>query len=335
MFDGPNRFLNSEQCTWWNRVGRLSSTILLIALIVSFLLYSFVDSTLKIGSDTAGNIASLYRVHFWTILLAFSLIAYSTLIVGAIAYYKKARLLNEDHLIWRQIKTASGLLGLYVVVFSIYLPLAGLFTSEFITAAVVWITISVAILGWIISYQITSIRDQETRKHTAITERKNHTLNVLLQSRISDTFQQKLEKANSVYPRGANIPLITSATPKLQAMLKHPGFITSTGIITIPGGQELDITDDDLKQAKAIEAIIYILNYYEFLSVGVTKDDIDEKLLYECLSGIFKSLNQRSKNLIDYSVSIAGEGVFEHFTSINASWDNGRYLKTGEQIVRN
>ena len=64
----------------------------------------------------------------------------------------------------------------------------------------------------------------------------------------------------------------------------------------------------------------------------MVKDDIDEKLLFECLSGIFTSLHQRAKYLMEHSISVAGSGVFEHFRAISEAWSQGKSLKTGEDI---
>jgi hypothetical protein len=73
--------------------------------------------------------------------------------------------------------------------------------------------------------------------------RKQHTMNLLLQSRLSTEFNKHVNAIRNTFPDGS------------------------------------EITYENARKSEAFESVRYILNYYEFIAVGLKHRDLDERLL--------------------------------------------------------
>lgn len=135
-----------------------------------------------------------------------------------------------------------------------------------------------AISGWIATSWI-ALRNAK----------RQHTMNVLLQSRLSTAYQQRMKDAITIYP----------ATPKLTYV------------------KNLDWEDDTKKDA--IEGIKYLLNYFEFITIGIKNGDLDEKTLNQSLSVILNTLVNISDEYIKYAQGKSPE-VFKELLWLNDRW---------------
>lgn len=112
-----------------------------------------------------------------------------------------------------------------------------------------------ALSGWIVA-AIIALRNST----------KQHTINTLLQSRLSTAFNEKAKE-----------------------LTKHfPGKTAVT---------EADLTDPT--KLEGIQAIKYLLNYHEFIAIGISQRDLDESLLKESIQGIVAGLYDRSRVYIE------------------------------------
>lgn len=115
-----------------------------------------------------------------------------------------------------------------------------------------WITYAgafVALLGWL------------TREFFALrTLRKQHTVSVLLQSRMSAAFNERHKAMLKVYPA------TTGVTPVAYNDWQDP------------------------QKIEAIEALKYLLNFYEFIAIGIRNGDLDEDYLFKSLKSIVSNL---------------------------------------------
>ncbi len=106
-----------------------------------------------------------------------------------------------------------------------------------------------AATGWVVTSMV--------NLHNA---RRQHTVNVLLQSRLSQAYQQRLRDVVEKFP----------VTPKVT---------------------RLKMGDWDFPEnAVAIDGVKYLLNYFEFVAVGIRTGDLDEKTLKMSLRGILITL---------------------------------------------
>lgn len=121
-------------------------------------------------------------------------------------------------------------------------------------------------------------------------ERKQHTVNILNSSRMSSVYQEHLRLATDKY----NDPYkhVTEADVKLYTEWRK-------GSITIDFSSEEAKVKKDINTIRAIQSVMYLLNYYEFVAAGVFSGDLDEEYLYATIAGISTNLVNYSKPLID------------------------------------
>lgn len=117
-------------------------------------------------------------------------------------------------------------------------------------------------LGWVISHQ------SEQIKH-----RTSHTYKILLDSRLSNTFQDKVNDMIAKYPPGKLIDE-TSITE----------YMNKAGM--------------DEATFKAINGSIYILDFYEFIASGVKSGDLDDDFLYENARGFVCGMWVKAEKII-------------------------------------
>jgi hypothetical protein len=135
-----------------------------------------------------------------------------------------------------------------VVVTAIGIPLfaPGLFKD---TQWVAYTAAAFTLTGWL------------TREFFALRAmRKQHTVTVLLQSRMSTAFNDRYKALTKIYP------VTPAVTPVSLGDWNDPAKV------------------------EAIEALKYFLNYYEFIAIGVRTGDLDEDYLHLSLSGIVPGL---------------------------------------------
>lgn len=126
--------------------------------------------------------------------------------------------------------------------------------------------------------------------------RRQHTMNVLLAHSLSKSFRSSMDTINRSFPKQASI----SAT------------VFSDG-------------DEDTQSA-----IKYVLNYYEFIALGVDHGDLDEKIMEDAYSGIICGFYERAEPLV---TALRGEDekgdakrpkVLHHLRSVYLRWKQRR-----------
>lgn len=143
-----------------------------------------------------------------------------------------------------------------------------------------------AITGWIVSAYIT-LRNSI----------KQHTINTLLQSRLSATY---MENANLI---NANFfaPSMKDDPPVTVDFLYDPA------------------------NAKSLQAVNYVLNYLEFLSVGIRHGDLDKKVLRHTMRGIIVRLYEKMSKYLEFMRGeengvVARPNQLEHLTWLYNEW---------------
>jgi hypothetical protein len=143
------------------------------------------------------------------------------------------------------------------------------------------ITLASALTGWIITAMVT-VRNSI----------KQHTINALLQSRLSATYMAHADVVNRnfIAPDGSLRPLLQS---------------------------ELQV-QSDATQAK-LNSLRYILNYIEFISVGIRYGDLHESLLKSSLRGIVLNAFRFSEAYIKHSQK-ANTKAYENLVWLKDRW---------------
>jgi hypothetical protein len=139
-----------------------------------------------------------------------------------------------------------------------------------------------AMLGWMSSALVT-VRNSV----------KQHTINTLLQTRLSATYMDRAK-------------LITDTFGKPGAEIKQ-----------LPADYEKSLP------VEVMNAVRYHLNYFEFIAVGIRHGDLDEQLMRSTLRGILVAQCALTKPLIDnYRKDAGGKPTrtFEHLLWLLERW---------------
>ncbi|WP_317057626.1 DUF4760 domain-containing protein [Roseovarius rhodophyticola] len=142
---------------------------------------------------------------------------------------------------------------------------------------------------------------QTTRK-TQQDRRKQHTITILLETRLSETYSQLNKTRKQVYPPGKDI------NPE-QFYTDYVSEYSSTST---------DAPSMDCRRSAA-EALSVILNYYEFLAVGLADGDLDEAMLKKTIRGVMCRLVDDARYLIAAEQK-TNLKTFEHLIDLYASW---------------
>src|SRR5690606_27227489 len=111
--------------------------------------------------------------------------------------------------------------------------------------------------------------------------KRQHTVNTLLQSRLSATYQKQLSICQSILP--SNEYFLSRKVVEAFAERDNQSHAS-----------DMELTD---KFKARIRSVCYVLNYYEFLAQGIRKEDFDEDLLRLCLSGHVRNLERKFYHL--------------------------------------
>lgn len=200
-------------------------------------------------------------------------------------------------------------------------------TNNFVTtlgvAMPVFVTIGYGAI-WI-TYNIQ--KEAEQLNESRITNRKNHTLNVLLQSRLSETYQKRVKEAAKYYPSHNPFPDVLAMKKgqersKYEMLVAYTGMFQANTTFTCPHDDTISFEVDDAlsEHARSIDGLNYLLNYFEFISIGIKNDDLDEAVLEDSLNWILVTLLKRCDNFIKLT---------HHQNETKRIWENA--IKLGER----
>jgi hypothetical protein len=138
-----------------------------------------------------------------------------------------------------------------------------------------------AMVGWMVGSLVT-VRNSV----------KQHTINTLLQPRLSLAYVDRLKKVNDAYSPlgGPNKPVAVA-----------------------------DLTDPS--HADALNAMRYFLNYSEFIALAIRHGDLDETLMCASLSGVVRTQFSVAAVLVE-KASNADKRNFEHLRWLNGRWSS-------------
>lgn len=139
-----------------------------------------------------------------------------------------------------------------------------------------------AVLGWLF-----------TNRGQDLNSRRSHSIQTLMSSRLSEAYANHSNHATKVY---------TSLKEK------H--------------GEAYNLSLQDYSELEQLErnAIIYQLNYFEFIAVGIRYGDLDENLIKNTLKSIINTNCVFFQNIIKDKQS-KSPSLYEHLTALNKRWN--------------
>ncbi|AQZ81200.1 DUF4760 domain-containing protein [Acinetobacter calcoaceticus] len=154
-------------------------------------------------------------------------------------------------------------------------------TSETSNTILVLLGIVAAILGWLFP-----------ARGQALTATRNHSIQTLMESRLSDAYTRQVELCTEV--------LVKFKKEK---------------------GESYNLTTDDFNtlDQKYKNAIFYLLNYLEFVSVGVRFNDLDENLMRNMMKSIINA-NFTFFGEIIKDKQTKTPSIYEHLTALQKRW---------------
>jgi hypothetical protein len=118
---------------------------------------------------------------------------------------------------------------------------------------------------------------------------KQHTFNIWLQTRCSAKYMEHAEAMNRLYfSRGKKVGLSKN-----------------------------DLNSESFKDLE--QSLVYILNHYEFVAVGIRFGDLDEEILKQTMRGIVVSLYQYVELYI-IMLQESRPSAYEHLTALYLRW---------------
>lgn len=115
---------------------------------------------------------------------------------------------------------------------------------------------------------------------SAANTRRSHTLNTIINTRTSAEYQSQLRKCTAIYRGMRYIPQEFSEWR------------------CNPDKDEYKNAQMPTEYKDAINGLLYVLNYFEFLAKGIQYKDLDDVLLRECFCTFLKGIERRGFHLI-------------------------------------
>lgn len=193
-----------------------------------------------------------------------------------------------------------------VAITTVLMIIVGYYIINGTDASIITLTVIVSSYVLICGWWVQGIMSKLATK-------RQHTVNTLLQSRLSSTYQNQLGECQSLLPSGEYF--LSRKVVEVFSERENQSHISDYKV------------SDDFK--KKIRSACYILNYFEFLAQGIKKEDFDEELLKLCLSGHVRNLERKLYHLITVENEKDRE-VFEGFV-----WLAKRWLKDDSLLFQN
>lgn len=242
---------------FWSYTGTVSRTFLGLSVLL-FLFILFKEFDLLTATEALANGDAFYSKKyyiFWAFAYLLSFIGSFTVLLH----------MDPDK---RALKVQTWIGVIFIVVFiAMILGWVGRSDSTpdsgMATLVGVFIVFMSTGLGWLINTK------NSHNKHKI-----SHTFKVLLESRLSSTFQNKLNELQSQYP------------PSIELDKDDVNLFIN------------DMKSLDDKKKKAIYAAQYILDFYEFIAAGIFSGDLDDDFLYQNARGFVIGMWGKSSHLI-------------------------------------
>jgi hypothetical protein len=214
----------------------------------------------------------------WLVVLAYVL---CSTYLGTVVY--RAACQNHKHLltvcIWSFVIVLLGVATTYFAFFAIVGDEYDKY-SKVLNIVPVLVAIWAASVGWLIHFRLTTKAS-----------RTNNAFSIVMETRKSSEFLARQGLVFRHFPPGCNVD---------DSYAKYFPRETLKGMYLQADWDEKQIAPVDLEKAKAIDALKYLLNYYEFVAAGIRAGDLDEVMCLESFGGTVTGLCKRANLYIQY-----------------------------------
>lgn len=132
---------------------------------------------------------------------------------------------------------------------------------------------------------------------------KNHRIanafQLCIQTRTSSEYQKRLNVVQRNWPHGTKLTC-TDSDYAPDAIKRITDKLLDEKAKNPPNSLTLAQLRADLRRARAVDAMKYLLNYFEFMAVGIEKKEVDEELLYDALACNVASVWDRASPYVQY-----------------------------------
>jgi len=162
--------------------------------------------------------------------------------------------------------------------------------QEYQVSLSILVSMTVVVMGWWVQSILSAKASQ-----------RQHTLNTILNTRSSDIYQRHLANYARLIKDHQHIH------PKMATWF-HKSYDDEFKNVSIP---------ESLRDA--MNGIVYVMNYFEFLALAIRQGDLDESLLKECFCGMLPKIERRAFYLIREAQQ-KDERFFEAFVNLVRDW---------------
>ncbi len=151
-------------------------------------------------------------------------------------------------------------------------------------------------IGWVVQHQ-----------SSARASRRAHTFNILMQSRLSREFQEQLEKRCDYYYAGVVVTPVDAPLSTRDGLVERELSIESNrkrdlalakfGAATKVNNRYDSELAEVRKKYHSLQGVKYLLNFYEFMSAGISQRELDDELLKATVYGIVRGLYEDTVNV--------------------------------------
>jgi hypothetical protein len=173
---------------------------------------------------------------------------------------------------------------------------SGLSFSDFLQIS----SVSVAALALVIAVLTYLL----TTRASKISQRKHHTVTLLMNARFSSEFVAMLKSRQHSFPEYTDITFENWNAARL-ARASNPF-------------DQAEVHEAERCRNSA-DAVVGILNFYEFLAVCLEEEELDKEMLYKTYRSIMCNLVDDSRHLIAGMQQI-NPNTYEHLTALYGQW---------------
>jgi hypothetical protein len=175
---------------------------------------------------------------------------------------------------------------------------------------------------WIIGILLATVGWVVTARTTHFTSRRQHTISVLSQHRFDDKLENDFNIVRARFPLGTHISEQNAAA--LDATEGEP---------CLPQEYPSDVKPS-LKEVCC--SLVSVLNYYEFLAVGIKHRDLDATVMEDFYKGMFCSFCETAREYIRYEqTSFKDERLYENIVDLYKAWAQFRNFPDSDRMVAN
>lgn len=190
--------------------------------------------------------------------------------------------------VWTFVLVMLGIVVSFYAFYAVFGDQAVKF-DKLLNVVPVFVAIWAAAVGWLIHFKLSS------KAH-----RTNNSFSIIMETRKSSEFLRHSERVLKHFPPGQ-----TSIPADYRPYFPSDSLKRLCDAAT-PNSPANPL---EVEMAEAINSLKYVLNYFEFMAVGIRAGDLDGKFIYDTIGQSVVGRFDRSQDLINYVKGPPPEGA--------------------------